>query len=123
MTVRPEILHHDLDALDGLSTIRTGKWTVVVVLRLRAGTMRFSQLRRELGVSQKTLTLTLRGLERDGFITRTAFATIPPRVDYALTELGNEALAVFSAWEEFARQHWAAIAASRRHFDGTSPGQ
>ena len=117
MTVRPEDLHRDDDALEGLSTFRSGKWTITVVLRLRDRTLRFSQLQREIGVSQKTLTLTLRGLERDGFITRKSFPTIPPRVDYALTELGNEALHVLEAWEAFARKHRAVVEASRRRFD------
>jgi DNA-binding HxlR family transcriptional regulator len=121
VTVRSETLHRDPHAPDSLSTIRNGKWTAVVVLRLRERTLRFSQLQRELGVSQKTLTVTLRGLERDGFISRTSFATIPPRVDYTLTELGNEALALFEAWEDFARRHRAAIAAARQHFDEIAP--
>lgn len=61
--------------------------------------------------------MTLRTLERDGFVSRTSFATIPPRVDYALTELGNEVLRVFEAWEDFSHRHWVHVLASRRHFD------
>jgi DNA-binding HxlR family transcriptional regulator len=121
VTARPDQLHPD-DALQGLSTITTGKWTIIVVLRLGGGTLRFSQLRRELAISQKTLTVTLRGLERDGFVSRTSYATIPPRVEYALTELGNEALGVFEAWEAFARKHWAVVAAARQRFDGAAGG-
>ncbi len=69
------------------------KWSVLIVSRLGNGTMRFNELRREIGgISQRMLTLTLRGLERDGLVTRTAFPTIPPRVDYALTPLGRSLL-------------------------------
>ena len=74
---------------DILSTIGD-KWTVLIVVTLSKGPMRFNEIRRAVdGISQRMLTLTLRGLERDGFATRTVFPTVPPRVDYALTELGK----------------------------------
>jgi DNA-binding HxlR family transcriptional regulator len=120
VTVRPQQLHDEEDGLAALSPIRGGKWTMVVVLRLRGRTLRFSQLQREIGVTQKTLTVTLRGLERDGFVSRTSYATIPPRVDYALTELGAEASAVLEMWEEFARKHRAVVEDARRRFDASS---
>jgi DNA-binding HxlR family transcriptional regulator len=104
--------------IDELLTVKGGKWTMSIILQLRGQTLRFSELRRVIpGVSQKTLTMTLRTLERDGFVSRTSFATIPPRVDYALTELGNEALRVFEAWEDFAHRHWTHVLASRQRFD------
>src|SRR5437762_12583750 len=66
------------------------KWSVLIVSRLGKGPMRFNELRREIGgISQRMLTLTLRGLERDGLITRTVFPIVPPRVDYELTGLGR----------------------------------
>src|SRR4051812_24772688 len=66
------------------------KWSVLVVMSLGQGPKRFNELRRMIdGVSQRMLTLTLRGLERDGLVTRTVFPTIPPRVDYELTDLGR----------------------------------
>jgi len=69
------------------------KWSVLIVKVLGGGPQRFNELRRTVaGISQRMLTLTLRSLERDGLVTRTAFATIPPRVDYALTELGRSLL-------------------------------
>lgn len=78
------------------------KWTVMVVGNLSAGPMRFNALMRAIsGVSHRMLTLTLRGLQRDGLVRRTAFATIPPRVDYELTDLGlslREPLARLAAW-------------------------
>jgi DNA-binding HxlR family transcriptional regulator len=112
-------------AIDEMLRPRNSKWTVAIVLKLRDKTWRFGELRREIGVPQKTLTATLRTLERDGLVSRTSYATIPPRVDYALTDLGREALRVFEAWEEFARRHWAEVQASRRRFDealGVDPG-
>src|SRR5438552_16677102 len=66
------------------------KWSVLIVALLGDGTKRFSELRRMIeGISQRMLTLTLKGLERDGLITRTVYPTIPPRVDYQLTKLGR----------------------------------
>lgn len=89
-----------------------------VVMQLRADKQRFSELRRSIpGISQKALTETLRALERDGFVLRTSFATIPPRVDYELTELGNEVLRIFEAWEDFSQRHWGRVLESRQRFD------
>ncbi|HEX4740385.1 MAG TPA: helix-turn-helix domain-containing protein [Caulobacteraceae bacterium] len=66
------------------------KWSVLAIMQLADGPRRFKELKRMIGgISQRMLTLTLRGLERDGHITRTVFPTIPPRVDYELTELGR----------------------------------
>ncbi|WP_294122867.1 helix-turn-helix domain-containing protein [Sphingomonas sp.] len=66
------------------------KWTVLVVQTLAEGPKRFNELRREIpSVSQRMLTLTLRNLERDGLVNRTVTPSIPPRVDYELTELGQ----------------------------------
>jgi DNA-binding HxlR family transcriptional regulator len=66
------------------------KWTVLVIRRLSGGTLRFAQLRRAVdGISQKVLTNTLRGLERDGIVTRRIYASVPPRVEYTLTDLGQ----------------------------------
>lgn len=107
----------DDETIDQMLMVRGGKWTVAVVLRLREDTLRFSELRREIGVSQKALTATLRALERDGLVSRTSYATIPPRVDYALTDLGREALRVFDAWMDFAAKYSAEVLASRQRFD------
>jgi DNA-binding HxlR family transcriptional regulator len=95
------------------------KWSVLVVSRLGAGPMRFNELRRSIGgISQRMLTLTLRGLERDGLLTRTAFATIPPRVDYALTALGRDLLNPVSALGAWAIRNQPKIARAREQFDG-----
>lgn len=102
----------------GLLEVRPGKWTLLVIGQLREQTLRFSQLRRAIdGISQKTLTATLRELERDGFISRTVFPTIPPRVDYELTTLGFSLLVMVDQWQHFADQHQHAVAAARRQFD------
>ena len=94
------------------------KWTVLVVGTLGDGPKRFNELRRALGsISQRMLTLTLRALERDGLVTRTVFATIPPRVDYELTRLGHSLLDPVSGLSLWARQNRSAIEAARRQFD------
>ncbi|WP_052951625.1 winged helix-turn-helix transcriptional regulator [Devosia soli] len=105
-----------------LLVVRPGKWTLVVISELRQGTRRFNQLRRAMGgVSQKSLTMTLRELERDGFVTRTAFATIPPRVDYALTEIGVELLHLADQWRAFALRNRDAVNEARDRFDASQP--
>src|SRR6266566_6896440 len=97
------------------------KWTVLVVSALGEGPKRFNELRRALGsISQRMLTLTLRGLERDGLVTRTAFPTIPPRVEYELTALGRSLLVPVSGIGLWARQNRTAIQQARQRFDSTA---
>jgi DNA-binding HxlR family transcriptional regulator len=99
------------------------KWTVLVVELLCAGRgpMRFNEIRRAIGgISQRMLTLTLRGLERDGLVTRTVHPTIPPRVDYELTKLGHTLRTPLVAVAEWARANRTAIDEARRVFDATS---
>ena len=94
------------------------KWTILVVSELGNGPKRFNEIRRALGsISQRMLTLTLRGLERDGLVTRTVFPTVPPRVDYELTKLGRSLLEPVSGIGLWARQNRAAIAEARQRFD------
>src|SRR5437588_11035891 len=82
------------------------KWTVLVVQTLGEGSRRFNELRREIPtVSQRMLTLTLRNLERDGLVTRTVTPSIPPRVDYELTELGRSLHDPLHALEMWALEH------------------
>ena len=95
------------------------KWTVLVVGKLGKGPLRFNELRAAVGgISQKMLTTTLRGLERDGFVTRTVFPTIPPRVDYELTQLGCDLLVPVGALGEWARKNTERVKAARAKFDG-----
>jgi DNA-binding HxlR family transcriptional regulator len=94
------------------------KWTVLVVSTLGDGPKRFNELRRALGsISQRMLTLTLRALERDGLVTRTVFATVPPRVDYELTGLGRSLLEPVSGLGLWARTHRPDILEARQRFD------
>ncbi|UYB50663.1 helix-turn-helix transcriptional regulator [Xanthomonas sp. AM6] len=100
------------------------KWSILVIAALGERPHRFNELKRVIGgVSQKMLTLTVRGLERDGFITRTVTPTIPPRVDYALTDLGRSILLPARALGEWAMQNRAAVYAARQAFDAGLVGQ
>lgn len=94
------------------------KWSVLIVDLLGEGAMRFSDLRRSVeGISQRMLTLTLRGLERDGLITRTVFPEIPPRVEYELTRLGKTLLEPIQGLAEWAERNRTSIQEARDKFD------
>ena len=94
-------------------------WSVLVVLRLGAGPLRFNQLRRSVdGISQRMLTVTLRSLERDGLVSRTVFPTTPPQVEYALTDLGKSLHGPIGALSRWASENQAEINAARRRYDG-----
>jgi len=98
------------------------KWGGLVILCLQDGPRRFSELRIPLHrVAPKVLTETLRALERDGFITRTAYAENPPRVEYQLTPLGRTLLPAISACREWAADNFDALLAARDRYDGV-PG-
>src|SRR6266568_1301698 len=94
------------------------KWAIYVVDRLGAGPRRFSELLRGIdGITARMLTVTLRGLERDGIVTRTVHAAVPPRVDYALTLLGHtlrEAIGQLVGWAD---EHLGEIEAARSDYD------
>ena len=94
------------------------KWSVLVVMSLGDGTFRFNELKRHIaGISQRMLTLTLRGLERDGLVERTVFPTIPPKVNYALTELGRSLREPVHALGQWAVEHRGTIERYREHYD------
>jgi len=97
------------------------KWAIYVVDRLGAGPRRFSELLRGIdGITARMLTVTLRGLERDGLLTRTVHAAVPPRVDYALTPLGHtlrEAIGQLVGWAD---EHLGEIEAARSDYDARS---
>jgi DNA-binding HxlR family transcriptional regulator len=101
------------------------KWSVLIIVLLGDGTKRFNEIKRMVGgISQRMLTLTLRGLERDGLITRKQFPTIPPRVDYELTDLGRSLWAAVEPFALWARSHVADIQKAREKFDKMSkPGK
>jgi DNA-binding HxlR family transcriptional regulator len=94
------------------------KWTVFVVRSLSDGPRRFTEIKRMInGISQRMLTLTLRGLERDGFVTRTVTPSIPPRVDYELTELGRTLIGPLHTIGEWATTHRQQVEDARDNFD------
>ncbi|UHH11714.1 helix-turn-helix transcriptional regulator [Luteimonas fraxinea] len=94
------------------------KWSIVVVMELAAAPKRFSEVRRALdGISQKMLTATLRGLERDGFVTRTVYPTKPPSVEYALTALGQEMVVPVRALGTWLVANVERVETARRLFD------
>jgi DNA-binding HxlR family transcriptional regulator len=97
------------------------RWTVLLVVALADGRLRFSQLRTKIeGITPKVLTQTLRALERDGLVTRTVFAEVPPRVEYELTELGRDLLAPIDAVRVWAEEHAARIVENRDRHDAAA---
>lgn len=97
------------------------KWTVMVVTRLSGRQMRFSELKRDIGlITQKMLTQTLRGLEKDGFVERIVTPSIPPRVDYRLTELGDSLLTPLHALGAWAMVNQSRVTAARQKFLGAN---
>lgn len=99
------------------------KWSLLIVGYLAEGPLRFNELRRSVeGISQRMLTLTLRGLERDGLVARSVQATTPPRVDYALTPIGLTLLEPVRALVAWADQNRVAITDARTAFDAEQQG-
>ncbi|SFK14355.1 winged helix-turn-helix transcriptional regulator [Methylocapsa palsarum] len=97
------------------------KWSILVVMLLGDGPVRFNELRRRVGgISQRMLTLTVRGLERDGYLTRTVFPTIPPRVEYELTPLGRSLLIPMRGLGGWVMENLSLIEDSQKRFDQTT---
>jgi DNA-binding HxlR family transcriptional regulator len=124
MTVQlPDAATEECRALSSILARVGDRWTVLIVVLLGDGPKRFNEIRRMVsGISQRMLTFTLRGLERDGLVMRTVFPTTPPRVDYELTKLGStlwEAVEPLGSW---ARSHVSEILASREKFDEKDAG-
>lgn len=128
VTVNPSnVVGHATDRCAAVGNIlaRIGdKWSVLVVMSLGDGTFRFNELKRHIaGISQRMLTLTLRGLERDGLVERTFFPTIPPKVNYALTELGRSLREPVHALGQWAVEHRGTIEQYREHYDRRAGGK
>ncbi len=108
----------DCSRINGVLSRVGDRWSMLVVISLsQYGTLRFNEIKRNLGISQRMLSLTLKGLERDGLINRTQFPTIPPKVEYSLTDLGQsfqEPMRVLGHW---ALQNLAAIDDARDKYD------
>nr|WP_078868820.1 helix-turn-helix domain-containing protein [Streptomyces sp. NRRL B-1347] len=104
------------DVLDRLGD----KWSVYVVVELAGGVLRFKELQRRIhgGISQRMLTLTVRRLERDGLVKRTVHPTIPPQVEYELTEMGHSLTHLIKSLADWSIAHRPAIAAAREAYDG-----
>ncbi|MEV4640781.1 helix-turn-helix domain-containing protein [Actinoplanes sp. NPDC049548] len=93
-------------------------WSVLIVGSLKDGSLRYTELAQRIpGVSPKMLTQTLRGLERDGLVTRTVHPVVPPRVDYALTTLGRSLLGLVDALKQWAETHIGDVAEAREAYD------
>jgi DNA-binding HxlR family transcriptional regulator len=114
----PDPANEDCRTISSVLARVGDKWSVLIIVLLGDGPKRFNEIKRAVGgISQRMLTLTLRGLERDGLVTRTQFPTIPPRVDYELTHLGRslwKAVEPLAAWS---RIHVAPIIRARAEFD------
>jgi DNA-binding HxlR family transcriptional regulator len=100
------------------------KWSVLVVSTLGEGSKRFNELRREIpSVSQRMLTLTLRNLERDGLVSRKVTPSIPPRVDYTLTELGHSLQGPITALQQWALDNVEEIHSAQERYDTEQDGR
>jgi DNA-binding HxlR family transcriptional regulator len=103
--------------------VRVGdKWSVYVINVLgNAGTLRFNELRSQVeGISQRMLTVTLRGMERDGLVTRTVYPEVPPRVEYALTKLGGTLRQLVRSLVDWSGAHLKEVDAARSAYDARS---
>lgn len=110
--------HADCKAFSQILDRIGDKWTIMTVGVLSGGPMRFSAIIREIGgVSHRMMTLTLRGLERDGLVTRTVYPTIPPRVEYELTLRGRSLIKPLQALGTWASVNRVAIEADREAYD------
>ena len=119
---RPAGSHENCLAIREVLNRVGDKWSVLIVGLLQSGPQRFSELKRTIeGISQRMLTLTLRGLERDGLVSRTQYPTIPPRVDYALTPLGKTLLEPVNALANWSEKHRYDIQGARDRFDAKGP--
>jgi DNA-binding HxlR family transcriptional regulator len=95
----------------------TNKWVCLVVGALRPGAVRFGVLRRQLdGITQKMLTQTLRELERNGLVHRAVYPSIPPRVEYSLTELGQSVGGLMDAIRVWSETHMDDIQQARKRY-------
>ncbi|MGA7864827.1 MAG: helix-turn-helix domain-containing protein [Stellaceae bacterium] len=119
MTVElPDPGSEDCRAVSSVLARVGDKWSVLIIVLLGDAPKRFNEIKRMVGgISQRMLTLTLRGLERDGLVKRTQFPTIPPRVDYELTQLGRSLWEAVKPLGEWAQGHVRHIARARAAFD------
>lgn len=118
----PEHVLGDCQRANDVIALTGTKWSVQIVMLLSSGTHRFSEIRRAVsGISQKMLTVTLRALERDGYVARTFHPTIPPRVDYHLTPLGSDLAVPLRALGAWALLNHDRVLIARADFDARNP--
>jgi DNA-binding HxlR family transcriptional regulator len=118
VTAAPDHKSEDCRAVSSVLARVGEKWSVLIISLLGSGPKRFNEIKRMIGgISQRMLTLTLRGLERDGLVKRTVFPTVPPRVEYELTDLGRSLWRPVEALGTWAREHLKEIHAAREKFD------
>jgi DNA-binding HxlR family transcriptional regulator len=117
----PPLVGADCQVRDVLDRVGD-KWSVLVIFVLGSGTRRFTDLLRSIeGISQRMLTVTVRGLERDGLVVRTVYPVVPPRVEYALTSSGRTLLEAIQPLMEWAIAHRPDVATARAEFDARVP--
>lgn len=122
--MKPTVIseHNDCRPVSEILHQIGGKWTVLIINMLSDGPMRFSEIKRMVGgISQKVLTATLRELEMDGFITRTVTPSIPPRVDYELTELGHDLQGPLKILGKWAIDNRPKVLEARRQYMSENP--
>ncbi len=114
----PDATHEDCKPIAEILSRIGDKWSVLIVMLLGESPKRFNEMRRLIGgISQRMLTLTLRGLERDGFVLRTVYPTVPPRVDYELTDLGRSLREPIARLGEWAFANRREVERARARFD------
>jgi DNA-binding HxlR family transcriptional regulator len=114
----PEPIHVECRRFSGVLSLIGDKWTVMIVLTLTERPRRFNDIKRTIGgISQQMLSRTLRALERDGMVTRTVYPTVPPQVEYTLTDLGCSLAGPIRELGHWAGAHIAQIEGNRSAFD------
>lgn len=128
-TPPPDLQNSDCQKISQVLARVGEKWSILIIMLLSSGPRRFTQLKRSInGISQRMLTLCLRGLERDGLVKRTVYAVMPPHVEYELTPLGCSLTEPVIALGSWASAHIADIDAARKSYDaqevaaGSMPG-
>jgi|SRR5579875_7560 DNA-binding HxlR family transcriptional regulator len=114
-------VHNRLCPTRAVLDLIADKWSVLIIQTLSHGTLRFGQIRRSVdGISQKVLTSTLRGLERDGIVRRRVYASVPPRVEYSLTDLGRSLIGLVSGICSWAENNIEQVLAARELYEKRS---
>jgi len=116
-TVLP-VDHRDCQRISGILARIGDKWTVLIIMTLQTRPHRFNEIKRAIaGISQQMLTRTLKNLERDGMVSRTVHPTVPPQVEYALTDLGKSLSEPVAAMGLWARSNLTEIDRERAKYD------